>query len=524
MTAEEKVFGLENFGNTCYCNSVLQALYHTTPFREYIYSLVPSERPPRLETHGKTPHHTKSIDRTNSHRTDQSSPSSPSSLHQRSGFEAFRSKFSRSGGSHNTENAALSSSPELFTPPSLKQIPHNGEYVTSTTPVVGFLEDPIDGNPVYLNQNGENTGNSAISGSSESNGHGNGENDNESLIDIRKRKALLRGPIINADHGFHESYNREESLVTALKDLFDSIGENKSTTGVASPSRLVEILKQENDMFRSSMHQDAQEFLNFLFNRLVEEESEFTSKVPGLTARGLFSGELTNEMRCMFCETVTRRNEAVYDISLDTVPNTSLFNCLKKFSSNEVLGGANKFFCDVCGSHQEALKCMKVRKAPKMLILHLKRFKFSESEQRNTKLLDRVLYSRYLRLPATTEDCEAPEKLYELTSVIVHLGGGPYQGHYVVVTKTSNGWLLFDDEIVDRVDESFVFKFFGEENSMATVYLLIYQEVSEEEHERRNVSASPVYPDVKHESEEDVFSSYVGKKKRSDSKLFSLKR
>lgn len=59
-------------------------------------------------------------------------------------------------------------------------------------------------------------------------------------------------------------------------------------------------------------------------------------------------GILTNETRCLRCETVTAREETFFDLSLDIEQNSSITSCLKNFSSTETLNAEDKFFCDKC--------------------------------------------------------------------------------------------------------------------------------------------------------------------------------
>lgn len=59
-------------------------------------------------------------------------------------------------------------------------------------------------------------------------------------------------------------------------------------------------------------------------------------------------GILTNETRCLQCETVTARDETFLDLSLDIEQNSSITSCLKNFSSTETLNAEDKFFCDKC--------------------------------------------------------------------------------------------------------------------------------------------------------------------------------
>jgi len=360
--------------------------------------------------------------------------------------------------------------------------------------------------------------------------------------EAKKKVALTTGPFLKVDAANFGSYGMEESLFSALKDLFETILAHTSRTGVISPLRFVEILKRENEMFRSSVHQDAHEFLNYVLNQVIENvefyqkkllstaksngtatqpsqlltvklqgtatpvsDSSAASTVSGATSSAtamsnlsvgwihdLFEGLLTSETKCLTCETLSRRDEVFLDLSIDLDKHTSVTSCLNNFSASEMLCGRNKFHCDCCGGLQEAEKRMKIKRLPRILALHLKRFKYSEEIGRHQKLFHRVVYPYYLRLFNTTDDAEDPDRLYELYAVVVHIGGGPYHGHYVTIVKTEDkGWLLFDDELVEPVDKNYVRNFFGDEKKLACAYVLFYQETTFEKMQKE-MSEEPV--------------------------------
>ncbi|KAK4499182.1 hypothetical protein PRZ48_009695 [Zasmidium cellare] len=359
--------------------------------------------------------------------------------------------------------------------------------------------------------------------------------------EYRKRMALQNGPVLDMTYDNSAQYGMDESLFTSLRDIFEGIIGNQSRIGVVSPHRFLEILRRENEMFRSAMHQDAHEFLNLLLNQVVDNVEMFSKQHPALMAppqanggapekiagtelsvstnglkvhqagldthwvHDLFEGLLTSETRCLTCENTSQRDEAFLDLSVDLSAHTSVTSCLRKFSEEEMLCERNKFHCDNCGGLQEAEKRMKIKRLPRILALHLKRFKYTEDLQRLQKLFHRVVYPFHLRLFNTTDDAEDPDRLYELYAVVVHIGGGPYHGHYVSIVKTQDrGWLLFDDELVEPVDKSYVMNFFGGEpqpgvqdaKQLACAYVLFYQEttleaVLKEQEAERGAAAMP---------------------------------
>uniref|UniRef100_A0A2K6RX53 ubiquitinyl hydrolase 1 n=1 Tax=Rhinopithecus roxellana TaxID=61622 RepID=A0A2K6RX53_RHIRO len=112
------------------------------------------------------------------------------------------------------------------------------------------------------------------------------------------------------------------------------------------------------------------------------------------------------------------------------------------------------------------LTLMKV-KLPMILALYLKKFKYMDQLHRYTKLSYQVVFPLKLHLFNTSGDTTNPDRMYDLVAVVVHCGR--LICHYIAIVKSHDFWLLFDDDIVEKIDVQAI-----EENSESG-YILFYQ-------------------------------------------------
>ncbi|KAF4470045.1 ubiquitin thiolesterase [Fusarium albosuccineum] len=434
----DRFFGLENFGNTCYCNSIVQALFYSDTFRNNVVNYPPHSP----------------VDTPNGSR-----PKVPITIRP---------------------------------PPTDPAVNQPKQKGLSTSQVIKQRQAMNHQLPGQVGVRPE---------------------DKPDTPEYKKKQAMIKGPILELAQENSAAYGMDECTFTGLKDIFLALLESNTHTGVLSPQRFLEIFKRDNEMFRNSMHQDAHEFYGLVLNDVINTVEATARRMQlqapaddldglahsvghalgsamvnhasatGSPATGwvhdIFEGVLTSETKCLTCETASQRDETFLDLSIDLEEHSSVTSCLRKFSAEEMLCERNKFHCDHCGGLQEAEKRMKVKRLPKILTLHLKRFKYTEDYSRLQKLFHRVVYPYHLRMFNTTEDAGDPDRLYELYAVVVHIGGNAYHGHYVSIIKVpGRGWVLFDDEMVEPVDKNFVRNFFGDKPGMATAYVLFYQETT----------------------------------------------
>jgi ubiquitin C-terminal hydrolase len=121
-----------------------------------------------------------------------------------------------------------------------------------------------------------------------------------------------------------------------------------------------------------------------------------------------------------------------------------LTDCLKFMTSPEVLSEDNKWHCDRCNSHVQAVKSFSIWRDPPILILHLARFVQIGAVQRKLDVPitypDVLDFVPFLARPSDTA------ALYRLFGVVEHYGTLS-AGHYVAIcwVEDRQKWLCFND-------------------------------------------------------------------------------
>ncbi|XP_006882953.1 PREDICTED: ubiquitin carboxyl-terminal hydrolase 35 [Elephantulus edwardii] len=166
----------------------------------------------------------------------------------------------------------------------------------------------------------------------------------------------------------------------------------------------------------------------------------------------------------------------------------SVLDLVNYFLSPEKLTAENRYYCDSCASLQDAEKAVELSQGPRYLILTLLRFSFDLRTMRRRKILDDVAIPLLLRLPLAGGRGQA----YDLCSVVVHSGVSSESGHYYCYAREGaarlppplgtadrpepeNQWYLFNDTRVSFSSfesVSNVTSFFPKD----TAYVLFYRQ------------------------------------------------
>lgn len=138
----------------------------------------------------------------------------------------------------------------------------------------------------------------------------------------------------------------------------------------------------------------------------------------------------------------------------------SIYDCFNLFITPEVLDKDNTWYCSNCKDHKQATKTMELFMTPKILIIHLKRFRtnkvssigtffFTSSSSKITSLIEYPIEGLDLRKYVRGKFDKEP--IYDLFAISNHYGGMG-GGHYTAYCKNMkrNSWYDFNDSSVTK--------------------------------------------------------------------------
>lgn len=156
----------------------------------------------------------------------------------------------------------------------------------------------------------------------------------------------------------------------------------------------------------------------------------------------------------------------------------SVTSCLKDWGKAEQLGEDDMWYCSNCKDHRRAFKQLSLFRLPDVLVVHLKRFSYTEYSRDRIDTEVSYPVAGLDLAPFLDSTAEEQETVYDLFAVSNHIGGLG-GGHYTAKALNAGDgrWYSFNDSVTSTTDAA---EIVGPEN-----YVLMFQ--------RRSVT-SRVYP------------------------------
>ncbi|XP_067429161.1 ubiquitin carboxyl-terminal hydrolase 46-like [Thunnus thynnus] len=241
-----------------------------------------------------------------------------------------------------------------------------------------------------------------------------------------------------------------------LMRTFMAIRDARVSTSAQSKVRLLRSFKEavsaQAPEFRDHQQKDAHEFLTSVLDQMRSLSPSLQETAANMGTRYTCPVEdhlvfkMENTRTCSRCGAQSRRQEEFTNLSLDLVPGGSVEKMLEEYQKETALD----YKCECGGSESSQKPAFET--LPSVLILHIKRFRFTPSWQL-VKVRDPVMLNRELVVSS-----KQGGSCYSLVSTVSHLGASGDKGHYICDSvhpderpdTTTDRWLTFNDAAVSE--------------------------------------------------------------------------